>query len=100
MLFFVNLASAMCMLTMFGLSACIFILLHTLFFVGVAKSAISATYMQTVRSRHVIFTEKWFGPLWFSYPFRQNCDCSGMKTTEIFITFSHPVSNVKSMRAI
>ena len=71
---------------MFGLSACIFILWHTLFVVRVVKSAISATYMQTVRSRHVIFKdEKWFGPLWLSYPFRQNFDCSGMKATEIFI---------------
>ena len=72
MLLFVNMASAMCMLTMFGSSAYIFIHWHTLFVVQVVKSAISATYMQTVNSRYVIFKdEKWVGPLWLSYPIRQ-----------------------------
>ena len=73
MLLFVNMASSMCLLTMCGLNACIFILWHTLFSVQVVKSAISATYMQTVRSRYAIFKdEKWVGPLWLSYSIRQN----------------------------
>ena len=36
-------ASALCMLTMFGFSACIFFLWHTLFVVQVVESAVSAT---------------------------------------------------------
>ena len=47
---------------MFGLGACIFVIWHTLFVVRVVKSSISATYMQTVRSRFVIYKdEKWVG---------------------------------------
>ena len=61
MLLFVNMAllCAMCLLTIFELIACIFILWHKLFVAQVIKSAISAFYMQTVRSRYVIFKNKY-----------------------------------------
>ena len=48
MLLFVNMASAMCLLTIFELIARIFILWHKLFVVQVMKSAISATYVASM----------------------------------------------------
>ena len=54
---FVIIASTSCMLTMSVLNESILILCYALFVVQVVKSAVSATYMQTVRSRHVFFKD-------------------------------------------
>ena len=61
MLGFVNMASAICMLTLSVLSAIIAMLCHTFFVVHVVKSAIVATCMQTVGSQYVIIRFEHFG---------------------------------------
>ena len=57
MIDFVNMASTSCMLTVYVLNASIFTHWYTLFVVQVVKYAASATYMQTVRSRHVFIKD-------------------------------------------
>ena len=52
MLGFVNMASAICILTLSLLNANIVMLCHTFFVVNVVKSAIVATCMPTGRTQH------------------------------------------------
>ena len=61
MLGFVNMASAMCMLTLSVLNASSVMLCHTFFVVHVVKSAIVATCMQTGGSQSVISRFEHFG---------------------------------------
>ena len=58
---FVNMASAICMLTLSVLNASIVVLCHTFFVVHVVKSAIVETCMQTGSTQYVILLFDHFG---------------------------------------
>ena len=84
------------MQTLSVLNASIVMPCHTFFVVHVVKSAIVAICMQTGSSQYVILRVDYFGFHTRSVK-NANYDCSGMKTTVVFIKFRHPVGVAKCM---